>query len=78
MSILAFVDKTNTVTMVLNTDPLNVSIFKESAYIVDVTETYTDIKTGWSYDGTNFIAPPPTYAEPVDVLNEEPSAPITP
>ena len=78
MSILAFVDNTNTVTLILNTDPTLVSSFTTSAHIVEITELAPDTKVGWTYDGTNFIAPPPTYAEPVDVLNEEPSTPITP
>jgi len=78
MSILAFVDKTNTVTLVLNTDSTLVSSFTTSAHIVEITELAPNAQVGWTYDGANFIAPPPTHAEPVDVLNEEPSTPITP
>ena len=59
MSILAFVDNTNTVTLVLNTDPTLVASFTTSAHIVEITELAPDIKVGWSYDGANFIAPTP-------------------
>jgi hypothetical protein len=78
MSILAFIDNTNTVTLVLNTDPTLVASFTTSAHIVEITELAPDTQVGWTYDGTNFIAPVPTDATPVDVLNEEPSTPITP
>ena len=57
MSILAFVDNTNTVTLVLNTDPTLVSSFTTSAHIVEITELAPDTQVGWAYDGTNFTAP---------------------
>ena len=57
MSILAFVDKTNTVTLVLNTDSTLVSSFTTSAHIVEITELAPDTQVGWTYDGTNFVAP---------------------
>ena len=78
MSILAFVDNTNTVTLVLNTDPTLVSSFTTSAHIIEITELAPDTQVGFTYDGTNFIAPAPTDATPINVLNAEPSAPITP
>ena len=57
MSILAFIDKTNTVTLVLNTDPTLVPSFTTSAHIVEITETAPNAQVGWTYDGTNFAAP---------------------
>ena len=57
MSILAFVNNTNTVTLVLNTDPALVSSFTTSAHIVEITELAPDTQVGWTYDGTNFTAP---------------------
>ena len=57
MSILAFVDNTNTVTLVLNTDPTLVSSFTTSSHIVEITELAPDTQVGWTYDGTNFVAP---------------------
>jgi len=57
MSILAFVDKTNTVTLVLNTDSTLVSSFTTSAHIVEITELAPDAQVGWTYDGENFVAP---------------------
>jgi hypothetical protein len=55
MSILAFIDNTNTVTLVLNTDPTLVSSFTTSTHIVDVSDQ--NIQVGWTYDGTTFTAP---------------------
>ena len=55
MSILAFVDNTNTVTLVLNTDPSLVTSFTTSSHIVDVSEQ--NVQVGWTYDGTTFSAP---------------------
>ena len=66
MSILAFVDNTNTVTLVLNTDPTLVASFTTSSHIVEITELAPDTQVGWNYDGTNFIAPTPI------IPNEEP------
>lgn len=57
MSILAFVDNTNTVTLVLNTDPTLVASFTTSAHIVEITELAPDTQVGWTYDGANFVAP---------------------
>jgi len=57
MSILAFVDNTNTVTLVLNTDESLVQSFTQSSHIVDVTTDSPLVEVGWAYDGTNFIAP---------------------
>jgi hypothetical protein len=54
---LAFVDNTNTVTMVLNTDESNVEIFTNSIHIVDISTNNQVINVGWTYDGTNFAAP---------------------
>lgn len=67
MSILAFVDNTNTVTLVLNTDPTLVASFTTSAHIVEITELAPDTQVGWIYDGANFIAPTPI------IPNEEPT-----
>jgi uncharacterized pyridoxamine 5'-phosphate oxidase family protein len=55
---LAFVDNTNTVTLVLNTDPTLVASFTQSTHIVEITDS--DVNVGWTYDGTNFTAPPLT------------------
>ena len=55
MSILAFVDNTNTVTLILNTDSSLVPSFTTSAHIVDVSEQ--NVQVGWIYDGTNFLEP---------------------
>jgi len=57
MSILAFVDNTNKVTLVLNTDPTLVSSFTTSSHIVEITELAPDTQVGWTYDGANFAAP---------------------
>ena len=57
MSILAFVDNTNTVTLILNTDPTLVPSFTTSAHIVEITELAPDTQVGWAYDGTTFVAP---------------------
>jgi len=57
MSILAFVDNTNTVTLVLNTDESLVQSFTQSSHIVDVTTDSPLVEVGWAYDGTNFIVP---------------------
>jgi len=57
MSILAFVDNTNTVTLVLNTEPSLVSSFTSSAKIVEITELAAEVKVGWIYDGTKFSEP---------------------
>lgn len=66
MSTLAFVDNTNTVTLVLNTDPTLVASFMTSAHIVEITELAPDIQVGWAYDGKNFAAP----VEPVVDVSE--------
>jgi hypothetical protein len=67
MSILAFVNNTNTVTLVLNTDPTLVESFTQSTHIVDVSDQ--DVQVGWTYDGANFIDPNPPIEES-DVVQE--------
>jgi len=57
MSILAFIDTTNTVTLVLNTNPTLVPSFTNSAHIIEITEIAPDTQVGWTYDGANFAAP---------------------
>ena len=52
---LAFIDNTNTVTLVLNTDPSLVPSFTNSTHIVNVSDQ--DVQVGWVYDGTTFTAP---------------------
>jgi len=51
---LAFVDNTNTVTLVLNTDPSLVQSFTQSSHIVEVSGQ--DVQVGWTYNGITFTA----------------------
>jgi hypothetical protein len=64
---LAFVDKTNTVTMVLNTDESNVAIFTGSTHIIDVSTNNEIINVGWNYDETTgeFSLPPTPSTEAI-------------
>jgi hypothetical protein len=54
---LAFVDSTGTVTLNLNTDESLATSFTSSVHIIDVTNLNPQPSIGWTYDGTNFIAP---------------------
>jgi len=55
---LAFVDSTGKVTLLLNTDVSLATSFISSAHIIDVTSMDIQPNIDWTYDGTNFIAPP--------------------
>jgi hypothetical protein len=72
---LAFVDSTGNVTLVLNTDASLSDSFTSSAHIIDVTSMELQPVKGWTYDGTNFIAPPPI-PEPVINPSENTTPPI--
>jgi hypothetical protein len=71
---LAFVDNTGKVTLVLNTDEAMVPSFTESAHINDVTKSVVVPGVNWTYDGTNFIVPPPLPVEkPIIPTGEVPA-----
>ena len=55
--LLAFVNSTGSVELVLNTDESNVSIFTNPAHVVDITEFSISPAVGWAYDGVTFTAP---------------------
>ena len=57
MATLAFVDNTNTVTLVLGTDDSLVKSFTDSIHIVDVSTVTPNVLVGWTYDGSTFTAP---------------------
>jgi hypothetical protein len=60
MSILAFVDNTNTVTLVLNTDPSLVPSFTTSTHIIDVTDVAPETIVGCTYDDKTGLFTTPT------------------
>ena len=72
---LAFVDNTGKVTLVLNTDESMVSSFLQSAHIIDVTKSAVVPGVNWTYDGTNFIVPPPPPVEKPIIQTGEVPAP---